>query len=52
VAPPEPRVAGPPRAPRGVDGRVDRREAELGELRSEVDELREQLAQLREELGA
>ncbi len=54
---PEPIVAAPPRpvapAPAAADdGRVERLEAELGDLREEVAELRSQLAALREELGA
>ena len=51
---PEPLVAAPPRpAPaRADDGRVERLEAELGELRAELATLREQLEELRTELGA
>jgi uncharacterized protein YceH (UPF0502 family) len=50
---PEPLVAAPPRAapPPPGDPRVERLEAELGELRAEVAELREQLAELRAALG-
>jgi uncharacterized protein YceH (UPF0502 family) len=49
----EPLVAAPPRPPAQArdDGRVDRLEAELGELRSELSAVREQLAELRTELG-
>jgi uncharacterized protein len=53
-AAPEPLVAAKPRpapAPAG-DGRLERLEAELGELRAEVSALREQLAEPRAELGA
>jgi uncharacterized protein len=49
----EPLVAAPPRpaAARRDDGRVDRLEAELGELRGELAALRAQLEELRTELG-
>jgi uncharacterized protein YceH (UPF0502 family) len=55
---PEPLVAAPPRPapapaapPPADDGRVERLQTELGELRAEVARLREQLAELRTELG-
>jgi len=50
---PEPLVAAPPRpaAQPPDDGRVERLEAELRELRGEVARLGEQLAELRAELG-
>jgi uncharacterized protein YceH (UPF0502 family) len=57
-AAPEPMVAAPARPPAPApssappDGRIERLEAELGELRAEVAALREQLDALRAELGA
>jgi uncharacterized protein YceH (UPF0502 family) len=54
---PEPLVAAPARAPAPApapadDGRIERLETALAELRAEVAQLREQLDALRAELGA